>query len=240
MKTKKHPKANLENYSKLFTQLGLVLTLIIVYVLIQNKTFEKDFIVLNDSPMNMEDTMEQVIIIKVEPPKVQPKKKIVIDEIIKADDNDDDIVETIIENINPSDPIDDISKIIDTNEDELIGPETVPFIIIEEAPVFPGCEGTEEEMRICFEEKIARFVGKNFNSELAITLGLAPGVKRIFVMFKIDKKGNIVDIESRAPHMSLQNEAERVIKLLPKMTPGKQRKKPVGVKYSIPIVFNVE
>ena len=44
MKTKKHQNANLENYSKLFAQLGLVLTLVIVYVLIQNKTFDYDVI----------------------------------------------------------------------------------------------------------------------------------------------------------------------------------------------------
>jgi periplasmic protein TonB len=70
-------------------------------------------------------------------------------------------------------------------------------------------------------------------------LGLEPGTKRIFVVFIIDKNGNITNIESRAPHKSLQLEAERVVKSLPKMEPGKQRGKPVGVKYSLPIVFEI-
>ncbi|WP_457610622.1 energy transducer TonB, partial [Lutibacter sp.] len=41
-------------------------------------------------------------------------------------------------------------------------------------------------------------------------------------------------------HKRLQAEAIRVIKLLPKMIPGKQRGRPVGVKYSLPIAFKVE
>ena len=65
-------------------------------------------------------------------------------------------------------------------------------------------------------------------------------IQRIFVIFKIDKKGNIVNIEARAPHKKLKEEAIRVVKLLPKMMPGRQRGKPVGVKYGLPIVFKVD
>mgnify|MGYP000893994098 CR=1 FL=1 len=81
---------------------------------------------------------------------------------------------------------------------------------------------------------------KKFNADLASDLGLSPGVKRIFVVFKIDKRGNIVDVMARAPHKRLQDEAIRVVKLLPKMIPGKQRGIAVGVKYSLPIAFKVE
>ena len=59
-------------------------------------------------------------------------------------------------------------------------------------------------------------------------------------MFKIDKNGNITNVQARAPHNRLRDEAIRVIKLLPKMIPGKQRGRPVGVKYSLPIAFKVE
>ncbi len=58
MKTKKHPKANLENYSKLFAQLGLVLTLTIVYVLIQSKTFAKELAILDYTNQGMVDNVE--------------------------------------------------------------------------------------------------------------------------------------------------------------------------------------
>ena len=51
------------------------------------------------------------------------------------------------------------------------------------------------------------------------------GKKRIIMLFKIDKVGNIVDIKAKAPHPRLQKEAIRIIKLLPKMKPGRQRGK---------------
>ncbi|MFK5957457.1 MAG: energy transducer TonB, partial [Lutibacter sp.] len=55
-----------------------------------------------------------------------------------------------------------------------------------------------------------------------------------------DKEGNIAGVKSRAPHIALQEEAIRVINLLPKMIPGKQDGNAVGVKYSLPIAFKVE
>ena len=117
--------------------------------------------------------------------------------------------------------------------------EDVPFAIIENAPVFPGCEGTQEELRKCLQENIAKHVNRNFNADLAKNLGLSPGVKRIFVMFKIDKEGNITEAKSRAPHESLADEALRVVNSLPKMIPGTYKGEEVGVMYSLPIAFKI-
>ena len=83
------------------------------------------------------------------------------------------------------------------------------------------------------------FVNKKFNTDLAGDLGLT-GRQRINVIFKIDKTGNIVGIQARAPHPGLEKEAKRVIGLLPKMKPGKQRGKAVTVPYSLPILFQVQ
>jgi hypothetical protein len=117
--------------------------------------------------------------------------------------------------------------------------DDVPFAVVEEVPIFPGCEGTKEELRACLQENITKHVVKNFNADLANDLGLTAGIKRIFVMFKIDKEGNIVEVQARAPHKSLQEEAIRVVESLPKMEPGKQKGLAVGVKYSLPIAFKV-
>ena len=87
--------------------------------------------------------------------------------------------------------------------------------------------------------KIQKFVQKKFNTELAEELGLT-GKQRISVVFKIDKRGNVVGVRSRAPHPRLEKEAARVINLLPKMKPGIQRDKAVNVSYSLPIVFLVQ
>ncbi len=127
-------------------------------------------------------------------------------------------------------------KTLDTTKQENV----IPFALIENAPVFPGCVGTEEELRTCLQEKIAKRVNANFNSGLGKELGLESGLKKVFVMFIIDDEGNITDVQSRAPHKKLEEEAIRVIKSMPKMTPGKYKGKTAGVKYSLPIAFMVE
>ena len=116
----------------------------------------------------------------------------------------------------------------------------VPFAIIEYVPEYPGCEkGNNSEKRKCMSTKIREFVQLNFNTDLAGDLGLY-GRQRINVIFKIDKKGNVVGVRSRAPHPRLEQEAIRIINMLPKMKPGRQRGKAVIVPYSLPITFKVE
>lgn len=118
--------------------------------------------------------------------------------------------------------------------------EAIPFATIEHVPVFPGCEGSEEELKACLQGKISNYVNANFNAKLGKELSLDPGLNKVFVMFKIDKEGNIADVKSRAKHKELEEEAIRVITSLPKMLPGKQNGETVGVKYSLPIAFMVE
>ena len=48
-----------------------------------------------------------------------------------------------------------------------------------------------------------------------------------------------MNIRARGPHIRLEKEAVRVVDLLPQMTPGKQRTKPVGVSYTLPITLVV-
>jgi hypothetical protein len=116
---------------------------------------------------------------------------------------------------------------------------SISFSAIDNVPVFKGCEGTEDELKACFQEKITAHVAKNFNSNLANELGLKPGIKRIFVLFTINSEGFITDIKTKAPHIDLEVEAKRVIETLPKMTPGKHKGTFVNVKYALPIAFNV-
>lgn len=238
---KKHPKANLENYSKLFAQLGLVLSLFIAYLLIQNRTFDNQIAMLSNQDRQLIDPTEQLVDIKFEKPKLQPKppKKIII-EVIDQVKDDDDVIETLIDIPDVDAPV-DASKIIDVKADEELDPkDEVDFIMLEEAPLFPGCKGTKEELKACFSKQISNYINRKFNAGLAQELGLSPGTQRIFTLFKIDNNGNIVDIQARAPHKKLQEEAIRVIKLLPKMEPGKQQGIPVKVRYSLPIVFKIE
>jgi len=116
----------------------------------------------------------------------------------------------------------------------------IPFEVIENVPVYIGCESLEsnEDRRKCMANEITKHVLNNFNADLAHDLKLS-GRQRINVIFKINKNGEITDVKSRAPHPKLEEEANRVISLLPKMKPGIQDGKPVAVPYSLPIIFEV-
>ncbi|WP_111706869.1 energy transducer TonB [Lutibacter citreus] len=239
---KKHPKANLENYSKLFVQLGLVLSLFIVYLLIQNKTIDNEIAILTGNERELIDELDQLVEIKIikKTPKTKPLKKVIID-VIEQVKNNKDIEETIFDAVDPDAPV-DLTKLTDVKIEEDIDLKDAIFdmLFLEEAPLFPGCKGTKEELKACFSKQIHKFINKKFNAGLAETLGLSPGIQRIHTMFKIDKNGNIIDIQARAPHVKLKEEAIRVINLLPKMEPGKQQGRPVKVRFSMPIVFKVQ
>jgi len=239
MQTKKNPNANLENYSKLFMQLGLVLALLVVYLAIEKKTYDRVIDDLGPVVLNMEDEEQTVEIEQVKPPEPKTPPPPTPDKIEVVED-EKEVEETVIESTETDeDEAVEVEEIIEVEEEEEVL-EDVPFAIIEDVPIFPGCKGNKAKLRACLQEKITKHVNRKFNSDLASDLGLTPGIKRIFVMFKIDKNGNITNVMARAPHKRLQAEAIRVIKLLPKMTPGKQRGRPVGVKYSLPIAFKVE
>ena len=128
---------------------------------------------------------------------------------------------------------------VDIEIEEVEEDVEVPFAVIENVPVFPGCKGSNSKKKKCMSEKIAKFVQRRFNTDLAGDLGLS-GRQRINVIFKIDKRGNVTSVRARAPHPRLEKEAVRVIKLLPKFEPGKQRGKAVIVPYSLPIIFQVQ
>ena len=120
--------------------------------------------------------------------------------------------------------------------------KSVPFQKIGQVPIHPDCENlkTNKELKYCLSRSVQKHVTRKFNIDLAQYLGLSPGKKRIFVMFKIDKNGDIKDVISRGPHMELENEAIRVVYSLPKMKPGKTGNEAVAVKYSLPISFIVQ
>ena len=115
----------------------------------------------------------------------------------------------------------------------------VPYAVIERVPAFPGCEEWEHDVRKnCTSNKISNFVNENFDTSLGKKLGLT-GINRVIVQFRIDETGNIKDIKARAPHPGLEEEAKRVISIIPQMQPGEQNGKPVSVMYSLPIAFKV-
>ncbi len=118
----------------------------------------------------------------------------------------------------------------------------LPFAMIENAPVYPGCDkGNNEKRRKCFSEKISKLIKKEFDAGCANGLGSYGiyGRQRISVVFRIDTLGKATKIRARAAHLKLEREAIRVINTLPILKPGTHDGKKVIVAYALPIVFQV-
>lgn len=130
-------------------------------------------------------------------------------------------------------------KVIPESSDTKIS--EVPFAIIEDVPVFPGCGELEIKERLaCFHEKLKEHIIKTLNYPKQARKNNIQG--RVSVLFVINSEGNIEGITTKAPAGCelLEEEAVRIISLLPKMEPGKFRGKPVNVKYAQPITFKLQ
>ncbi|WP_320815833.1 energy transducer TonB [Flavobacterium sp.] len=119
------------------------------------------------------------------------------------------------------------------------GNEEVKFAIIEEIPVFPGCEEVDRKDRNeCFDEKIKEHVKANLKYPKKALRRNIQGM--VSVQFIIDKEGNVTDIRTIGADPILESEARRIFSLLPKMKPGFQKGKPVMVKYGVPLTFKIQ
>jgi periplasmic protein TonB len=238
MELKKNPKADIKKNSAFYYAVGIAAVMLIAFLALNHKTYDKiDFDV---AALDMGDLDDEEIplteILQTPPPPPPPAAP----EVIEIVEDEEEIEETVIE----STETDDNEEIVEPEEVEVVEVEEdveVPFSIIENVAVFPGCERKKNnaDRKKCMSEKISKFINKKFNTDLAADLGLT-GRQKIFVGFKVDKKGNVVNVNARAPHPELKKEMIRVIKTLPKMQPGKQRGKPVKMPFSIPVIFAVQ
>ena len=234
MQLKKNPKADLTKNSSLYFAIGLASVLLFSWVAIEWKTYEKsafDYEALN---VDDEDDEEVPITeqIKTPPPPPPPPPA---PEVIEIVEDEEDIEETVIESTETDqEEIVEIVDVVDDFEDV-----DVPFAVIEDVPLFPGCEKVaKSERRKCFQEQINKHIRKNFRyPEIAQEMGVQG---RVYVNFIISKDGSITNIRMRGPDKNLEKEAKRIISKLPKMTPGKQRGRPVRVPFSIPISFRLQ
>ncbi|GGD19149.1 energy transducer TonB [Hyunsoonleella pacifica] len=241
--------ANLQKNSTLFFQVGLIVCLLATLGLLEMRFETKPV----DVAYNYEDPndvfdMEAINYkhyVKPEQKKQIKKQEKVTKKFVDKfeevkDDNDlpEDFVETPTKKttdqlFNP-DGVDNIEK------PDI--PDEVDFILIENVPVYPGCEDKvgNKARKKCMSDAITKLVQRKFNGyDIASRYGLE-GKQRISVQFLIDKTGKVSDIKTRAPHEKLEAEARRVVNKIPEMKPGKQRDKPVGVRYTLPIIFIAE
>ena len=212
---KKDPKISLENKKGMFFQIGLAVTLIAVLISFEWKSYDKSNYNLGD--LNLDDMEEEIIPItrqEVKPPPPPPPPPEII-EIVEDEveiENEVEIEET------------------DTDEDEIVEIEEDDeefFMVVENMPEFPG--GDLGLMK--FIQKNVRYpaIAKEYN----IT-------GKVYVSFIVDKQGSVTNVKIvRGVDKNLDAEALRVVSLLPKYKPGKQRGKPVRVMFTIPINFTL-
>ena len=233
MEPKKNPKSDVSRNSALYFAVGLALMLALTYMTINYKTYEKSDIAIDT--LNLDDELDEEIPIteqiKTPPPPPPPPAP----EIIEVVEDEEEIEETIIESTETDQ--EEIVEEVEVVEEEI--DMDVPFAIIEDVPLFPGCERVpKSERRKCFQTQIQKHIAKNFRyPEIAQEMGIQG---RVFVQFTIGKDGSISGIRTRGPDKNLEKEANRIISRLPRMTPGKQRGRPVRVPFSIPITFKLQ
>ena len=214
--------------------LGLAVVMALVYIAFEWKTYDE----ANnyDISMDVEDMLDEEVPmteqLKTPPPPPPPAAP----EVIEVVEDEEEVEETVIESTETSQE-QEIIEVEDVEVEEVDEDIDVPFAVIEDVPIFPGCEGASDK-RACFNEMMQQHIRKNFRyPEVAQEMGIQG---RVSVLFTIQKDGSIGNIRLRGPDKNLEEEARRIIEKLPKMTPGKQRGRPVRVPFSIPIMFKLQ
>ena len=229
MEPKKNPKVDLAKNSALYFAIGLCLVLFLSWKMVEYKSYEKESVDIG--MLTVDDDEEEVPLteqLKTPPPPPPPPAP----QIIEVVEDEEDVEETVIESTETTQ--EEVIEEVEVLEEEV--DVDVPFAIIEDVPLFPGCERVKKsERRKCFQEKLDKHVLKNFRyPEIAQEMGVQG---RVFVTFVIDRDGTITGIRTRGPDKNLEKEAARIIGKLPNMTPGKQRGRAVRVPFSYPINF---
>jgi protein TonB len=234
MEPKKNPKADINRNSGLYFAIGLAFTMFVVWRALEWKKYDE--VVNYDIALNVEDQLDEEVPlteqIKTPPPPPPPAAP----EVIEVVEDEEEVEETVIESTETSQE-EEVIEIEEVEVEEIDEDISVPFAVIEDVPVFPGCEGASDK-KSCFQEQMQKHIRKHFRyPEIAQEMGVQG---RVNVMFVIQKDGSIGGIRMRGPDKNLEAEALRIIELLPDMTPGKQRGRPVKVPFSIPITFRLQ
>lgn len=98
------------------------------------------------------------------------------------------------------------------------------------------------KIKRCVSNEIEEFVMANFNDKVLKTNSEYSGILSLDfqIKFKINSSGNIVDINTNIPIPEIQEEAKRVLQLVPAMIPGEKDGKKVSVTYSLPVHLKFE
>lgn len=228
MEIKKSPKADLENKKMMAVLIGLVMALGIMYIAFEWS--QNEITVYEEAlqgPVEIDEEMVEVTFREeTPPPPPPPQPETVLSDIIDIQDNDAEVETTDFNSEDEADARVEIQAPIAPPEEE--EEEQIIHIRVEKMPEFPGGQ-----------DALNRYLVRNIKYPL---LAQENGIQgRVVCQFVVNSDGSIVDIAVvRGVEESLDKEAIRVIKSMPKWTPGRQGGKSVRVKYTLPIRFKLQ
>ena len=225
MQIKKSQHASLEDKKIIYVLMGFVFVLSLCYVALEWTEKEVTKYEVTDDEFLFEEEVEIQQTTQETPPPPPPPAVQEVEVLNVVEDN----VETESIEINTEDDKEEvvIAAPIEAPEEE--EEEEVIFVVVESMPEFPGGQ-----------QALFKYINENVKYPVIAQENGIQG--RVICQFVVNKDGSIVDIEvvRSGGDPSLDKEAVRVIKSMPKWKPGKQRGKPVRVKFTVPINFKLQ
>ncbi len=221
MESKKNKKADLERMYRLFLNVGLCTSLLLVILAFEWPAYRDGGIVDFNPGVDIYEPIIEIPPTDQPPP---PPPKIQLPEIIEVEDEVEIELKPEVD-LNIEVTIETIIEDVVFTEDEEVD---VVVDFVESYPEFPG------GMKAFY-----KYVGDNMNYP---TQAIRMGVEgKVFVQFVVDKEGNLSEVKAiREIGAGCDEEAERVLRESPKFIPGKQRGRPVKVRMVMPIVFKLQ
>lgn len=222
MESKKTKEADLGHKRFVLFTAGLFVALAILLISIEKKTFEYFYKEMGKLEMEVEE-MEMIPITRQKqkkPPPPPPKPTVI--EIVEDEVEVEEVeIETEIDEDTEVEFVEEFEEV----EEGEAEPEI--FTIVEDMPEFPG--GTQAMMQ---------YLSKNINyPPLARDAGIQG---RVFITFVVGPDGSISNVQTmKGIGYGCDEEAERVVKNMPKWNPGKQRGKAVKVQFNLPVTFRL-
>ena len=228
MELKKNPKADLEKRRGLYLEIGLVVILVAALVAFNVKSYDQEQVEVTQRTAI--DEVEDIVIQTQQeelPPPPPPEAPEVVTELNIIEDDAKSDNEIGIVNAEVTDKTENIEitpVVVEQEEEE---DEQVIFQVVENDPEFPG--GLEA---------MYKFLAQNIKyPQLARETNITG---KVYVTFVVEKDGSVSNARVlRDIGGGCGAEAIRVVKSMPKWTPGKQRGKAVRVQYNLPVNFNL-
>ena len=230
MEIKKSRKADLEGGKGLSILMGIVVGLAVLFVGFewgtQEKTIQKDEGIADIIAEEEIDITRQE---ETPPPPPPPPPVEQVAEVLNVVEDDVEVENTDLlsseDNQAEAQTQTYVPPVVKVEEEEESSQQI--FMVVEEMPEFPGGQAA-----------LMSFIAKSIKYPVVAQENGIQG--RVTCSFVVNKDGSIVDAEViRGIDPSLDKEALRVINTMHKWKPGKQRGKPVRVKFTVPINFRL-